>query len=273
PPPPDPPIVLHAGGKNAAHGRYGVVTTVEHNATHIGVEVLRKGGNAIDAAVAIAYALAVTHPSAGNIGGGGFMVIRLARGETQAIDFRESAPAVATTERVMAMLKDDAAIGYRSPGVPGTVAGLNLARERFGTRPLAELMAPAITLARKGHKLGTRQGLVLGWAWAKLKADPAARAIFGRGKEPLNEGDLIKQPDVAATLEAIAKDGNTAFYEGAIAKKIDEAMKKNGGYITAEDLRAYKAKVRKPLRFSYRGFTVDTMPPPSMGGIAFADIM
>src|SRR5262245_4979634 len=178
PPPPDPPIVLHAGGKNAVRGRYGVVTTVEHNATHIGAEVLKKGGNAVDAAVAIAYALAVTHPSAGNIGGGGFMVIRLASGETQTIDFRGSAPAVATTERVMSMLKDDAAIGYRSPGVPGTVAGLNLARERFGTRPLAELMAPAIALARKGHKLGARQGLVLGWAWAKLKGDPAARAIF-----------------------------------------------------------------------------------------------
>ena len=276
PPPatPDPPIALHAGGKNAVKGQYGVVTSVEHNASHVGAEVLRKGGNAVDAAVAMAFVLAVTHPSAGNIGGGGFMVIRLNGGETQTVDFRETAPAVVTTEKMMAMLKDDAAIGYRSPGVPGTVAGLALARERFGTRPLAELMAPAIALARKGHKLGARQGMVLGWAWPKLKADPAARAIFGRaGKKPLEQGDLIKQTDLAQTLEAIAKGGEAAFYEGPIAAKIDEAMKKNGGYITADDLRAYKAKIRKPRRFSSRGFTVDTMPPPSMGGVAFADIM
>jgi gamma-glutamyltranspeptidase / glutathione hydrolase len=252
------------------------VTSVEHNASRIGAEVLRRGGNAIDAAVATAYALAVTHPSAGNIGGGGFMVVRLHGGEAHVIDFRETAPTGMTTEKVLTMLDKDGAIGYRSAGVPGSVAGLNIARERYGTRPLAELLAPAIALAKKGHKLGARQGLVLSWQWPKLKNDPAARAIWGRGgagKEPLREGDLVKQPDLARTLEAIAKDGDKAFYEGAIAEKIARAMREHGGYITADDLKAYKAKQRVPLAFSYRGFDVLTMPPPSMGGVAFAQIM
>jgi len=272
PPPPDPPIALHAGGKNAVKGDAGLVTAVEPNATRIGIDVLAKGGNAVDAAVAIAYALAVTHPSAGNIGGGGFMLIRRANGEAFAIDFRETAPAAATAEKNKAML-DAGAIGYPSAGVPGTVAGMSLALEKFGTRPLAELIAPAINLAGKGHRLGPRQGLVLSWYWDKLKKDPAARAVYGHGKEPHKEGDLIRQPDLKKTLEAIAKGGPRAFYEGPIAEKIDKAMSAHGGLITAADLRAYKAKLRVPLRFSYRGFTVDTMPPPSMGGVAFAEIM
>src|SRR6185295_2010518 len=203
---------LHAGGKSAVKGEAGLVTTVEPNATRIGIDVLRKGGNAVDAAVAIAYALAVTHPSAGNIGGGGFMLIRRASGEAFAIDFRETAPAAATADKNKAML-DAGAIGYASAGVPGTVAGMSLALEKFGTRPLAELIAPAITLAKKGHRLGPRQGLVLSWYWDKLKKDPAARAVYGHGKEPLKEGDQIRQPDLQKTLEAIAKSGPKGFYE------------------------------------------------------------
>ncbi|MEJ7734947.1 MAG: gamma-glutamyltransferase, partial [Polyangiaceae bacterium] len=273
PPPPDPPLVLAGGGKRAVKGTHGAVTTVEANATRVGVQVLEKGGNAIDAAVAIAYVLAVTHPSAGNIGGGGFMMVRLASGEVHAIDFRETAPKTVTTERVLTMLDKDGAIGWRSAGVPGTVAGMGMARDRFGSRPLAELVQPAIDLARKGHKLGARQGLSLGWAWPKLSADPAARAIFGRGKKALAQGERIEQKDLARTLETIASGGERAFYEGPIAGKIDEAMRKNGGYVTAEDLRAYRPKLRTPLRFSYRGFTVDSMPPPSMGGVALAEIM
>lgn len=252
-----------------------MVTSVERNATRVGAEVLRKGGNAIDAAVAMGYVLAVTHPNAGNIGGGGFMLVRLASGESYSIDFRETAPASFTTEKLMSMLKNDGAIGYRSAGVPGSVAGLNLARDRFGTKPLAELLAPAIDLARKGHRLGPRQALVLSWQWPKLKLDRAARAVFGEpsGKEPIKEGHTVRQVDLARTLEAIAKDGNRAFYEGPIAQAIDKAMKANGGHITADDLKAYQAKERAPLRFSYRGFDVATTPLPSMGGIAFAEIM
>jgi gamma-glutamyltranspeptidase/glutathione hydrolase len=271
-PPPDPPIALHAGGKAAVRGEAGLVTSVEGNASQIGADVLQKGGNAVDAAVAVAFALAVTHPSAGNIGGGGFMLVRRASGEAVAIDFRETAPAAATAEKNKAML-DAGAIGYASAGVPGTVAGMSLALEKFGTRPLAELLAPAIALARKGHRLGARQALVLSWTWDRLRKDAAARAIYGHGKTPLKEGDVIVQPDLARTLEVIAKEGPKGFYEGPVAEKIDKAMSARGGLITARDLGAYKAKLRAPLRFSYRGFSVDTMPPPSMGGVAFAEIM
>ncbi|MDI1431868.1 gamma-glutamyltransferase [Polyangium sorediatum] len=274
PPPPDPPVALRPGGKRAVQGEAGLVTSVEKNATRIGATVLRRGGNAVDAAVAVAYALAVTHPSAGNIGGGGVMMIRLKSGETHFVDFRETAPAAgATTEKVLAMLDHDGGIGLRSAGVPGTVAGLSLALERFGTRPLAELLAPAIELAKKGHALGPRQALTLAWAWNKLEHDPAARAIWGKGKKPLAEGERVRQPDLARTLESIAKEGPRAFYEGFFARTIDEWMKKGGGYVTAKDMADYRAKLRAPLRFSYRGFSVETAPPPSMGGVAFAQIM
>jgi gamma-glutamyltranspeptidase/glutathione hydrolase len=249
-----------------------MVTSVETHATSIGVAVLEKGGNAVDAAVAVAYALAVTHPSAGNIGGGGFMLVRKASGETTAVDFRETAPALATAAKNKAML-DAGAIGYASAGVPGTVAGMSLALEKFGTRPLAELIAPAIALAKKGHKLGARQALVLGWNWDKLKKDPAARAIWGHGKDPWKQGDLVKQTDLARTLEAIAKEGPKGFYEGKVGEAIDHAMSAHGGLIAAADLKAYQARLRAPLRFAYRGFEVETMPPPSMGGVAFAQIM
>lgn len=272
PAPPDPPITLRGGGKHAVRGEAGLVTTVEPHATRAGAGVLRAGGNAIDAAVAVAFALAVTHPSAGNIGGGGFMIVRLASGETTAIDFREAAPAAATTAKNKAQL-DAGGVGYASAAVPGTVAGLILARDRFGTKPLADLIAPALALAKKGHKLGHRQAQVLSWSWGKLKRDPAARVVWGHGKKPHVEGDLVKQPDLAKTLAAIARDGKKGFYGGAVAAAFDRAMRAHGGLITVEDLAAYEAKIREPLRFSYRGFDVATMPPPSMGGIAFAEIM
>ncbi|WP_437316369.1 gamma-glutamyltransferase [Sorangium sp. So ce385] len=270
--PPEPPIALASGGARAVRGDAGLVTSVEEHATRAGADVLRRGGNAIDAAVAVAFALAVTHPSAGNIGGGGFMMVRLANGETQAIDFREAAPASVTTASNMAMVRAGAH-GYASAGVPGSVAGLALAHARFGTRPFAELLAPAISLARQGHRLGARQALTLRWAWPRLRTDRAASAIWGRGKGPLAQGELVRQLDLARTLETLAAEGPRAFYEGAIARKIAGAMRERGGHITEDDLRAYQAKWRAPLRFSYRGFTVDTMPPPSMGGVAFAEIM
>ncbi len=269
---PEPAIVLHGGGAEAAHGTSGVVTSVETNATRVGVEVLEGGGNAIDAAVAVGYALAVTHPSAGNIGGGGFMIVRLANGEVHAIDFREMAPAAATTEGILAMI-DAGGFGYASVAVPGTVAGLGYARDHFGTMPLATLVAPAIKLAREGYKLGHRQAELLAWAWPKLSSDVTARAVFGRGKNPLAEGHRLRQPGLAKTLEAIAARGNAGFYEGPIADQIAASMRAHGGLVTKDDLRAYAAKERSPLRFRYRGLDVDTMPPPSMGGVALAEIM
>jgi len=254
------------------HGEHGLVTSVEENASRIGADVLQKGGNAVDAAVAMAFVLAVTHPSAGNIGGGGFMMVRQPSGETYAIDFREVAPARATGEKMMAMI-DAGAIGYASTAVPGTVAGLLTARERFGSKPLAELMAPAIRLAEKGHRLTPRAALSLAWQWKKIKAHPETRKIFGRGDKPLSAGQHFKQTDLAKTLKRIADEGRDGFYRGRTAELIAEAMKKNGGDITEKDLAAYEVVVREPLRFNYRGFSVETTPPPSMGGIAIAQIL
>jgi gamma-glutamyltranspeptidase/glutathione hydrolase len=282
---PDPPIQLQGGGAQAVRGDGGVVTSVEAHASRAGADVLKRGGSAVDAAVATAFVLAVTHPSAGNLGGGGFMIVRArapraaddpsgahAEVEVVAIDFREVAPAAATDEKNRAQL-DAGAVGWASAAVPGTVAGLELAHARFGKLPWAELVAPAIALAKKGHKLGARQAAVLSWNWSKLVHDPAARAAYGHGKQALKEGDVWKQPDLARTLEAIAKEGAKGFYEGPVAAKIDAAMRAHGGLVTAEDLKRYKATSRAPLHFTYRGFDVDTMPPPSMGGVAFAETM
>lgn len=254
-------------------GEAGIVSSVESNATRAGTKILRAGGNAIDAAVAVAFALAVTHPSAGNIGGGGFMLIRLKSGEVHALDFREMAPALATAEKNEEQLAAGA-YGYLSAAVPGTVAGMALAHQQFGSRPWAELVAPSIGLARKGHKLSHRAAQSLAWHWPSLSKDPAVRTIFGKSKkQPRKEGETIQQPDLANTLEAIAKEGAKAFYEGDFAQKIDKAMREHQGLISAQDMGKYKAIFRKPLHFSYRGFEIDTMPPPSMGGIAFAQIM
>ncbi len=272
PPDPSPPLTLGTGGK--VHGAHGLVTSVDANATKAAVAVLERGGNAIDAAVTAAYVLAVTHPSAGNLGGGGFMLVRLANGESYAIDFREAAPAAVTTEKVLREV-EAGGYGWASTAVPGTVAGLDLARERFGTLPLADLVAPAIDLAKKGHVVSARAALSLRSQWDKLKADPSARAIFGKkgGKGPLEEGDRIVQRELAQTLADIAQHGDAGFYGGRVADLIEQSMKKNGGDVTKADLAAYAAKVRRPLSIKYRGFTIETMPPPSMGGIAVLETL
>jgi gamma-glutamyltranspeptidase/glutathione hydrolase len=272
PAPKSPRVALVPGGRDAVSGDGGLVTSVEPNATRAGLEVLRRGGNAIDAAVAVAFALAVTHPSAGNLGGGGFMIVRLANGEAHAIDFRETAPAAATADGIRAMVQSGG-LGWASAPVPGSVAGLVYARDKYGSRPLAELVAPAIDLARHGHHLGPRQGAVIGWSWAKLSMDPTARAVFGPHGHPLAEGDLVTQPDLARTLDAIAREGAKGFYEGPIAARIEKEMAAHGGLVTAADLGAYRVKEREPLRFAYRDLEVVTMPPPSMGGIALAEIL
>jgi gamma-glutamyltranspeptidase / glutathione hydrolase len=271
PPPPQPPLSLTPGGARAVSGEAGLVTSVEANATKVGVGVLERGGNAIDAAVAVAYALAVTHPSAGNLGGGGFMVVRLADGTVTTIDFREIAPKTATTEKVLKEI-DAGAIGWASVAVPGTVAGLELARERFGTVARSDLIAPAIRLAR-GHKLAPRAAQALAWQWEKLKLDPTASRIFGKGGKALAAGDRIVQKDLAQTLERIAEHGADDFYQGETARRIAASMKAHGADITPEDLGAYVPKERKALHFVYRGFEVDTMPPPSMGGLAIAETL
>jgi len=269
---PSPPIELTTGGKEAVSSSNGMVVSVDDNATRAGAQVLEDGGNAIDAAVTVGYVLAVTHPSAGNIGGGGFMIVRLASGESYAIDFREAAPAAATTAKVVAEV-NAGGVGYASVAVPGTVAGLNLARDKFGMKPLKTLLAPAIKLAKEGHKVSPRAAWSLKREWDKLKQDPATRAIWAGKKGALTAGERVVQKDLANTLSAIAAKGDAGFYQGPVAEMIESAMKKNKGDVTKADLAAYKPKLREPLRFSYRGFTVETMPPPSMGGIAVAETL
>jgi gamma-glutamyltranspeptidase/glutathione hydrolase len=270
-PAPNPPIRLALGGSKAASGTAGVVASVERNATRIGVDVLERGGNAIDAAVAVAFALGVSHPQAGSIGGGGFMLVRLASGETVAIDYRETSPAAANADTNKKMLAEGGR-GYGSAAVPGVVAGLALAHQRYGSLPWRELVMPAVGLARDGHPLGARQAQVLDWHWKKI-TDPTFRALFGHAGKALAQRQRLKQPALAKTLELVAERGREGFYAGDVAAKIERAMRSRGGTVTAADLGGYQAVVRPPLRFLYRGFEVHTMPPPSMGGIALTSIM
>jgi gamma-glutamyltranspeptidase/glutathione hydrolase len=248
-----------------------MVVSVEANATRAGARVLEMGGNAMDAAVATAYALAVTHPSAGNIGGGGFMLVARRGDPIVALDFRERAPGATNAAAFDAML-ESAARGPAASAVPGSVAGLNLASSRFGRLPLSEVLAPAIELARSGHALGARQALVLGWAWPELSRDAAASRIFGSRGAPLREGDWLVQHDLAETLERIQRHGDAGFYAGATARALILAMGSTG-LIRQRDLGSYRAILREPLGFAYRGFDVATMPPPSSGGVAVAMIL
>lgn len=234
--------------------------------------MLEAGGNAIDAAVAVGYALAVTHPSAGNLGGGGFMLISRKGEKTVAIDFREQAPAALTQAGFDAMI----ARGAREPkasGIPGTVAGLNLAHGSFGKLPLGVVVEPAIQLARNGHALGKRQAQVLGWTWPALKRDPAAKALYGNRERPLRQGQQLVQPALARVLERIAAQGNPGFYEGPTARAIVDYMTKRSGWISEDDLKGYRAKLREPLKTNYRGFDVEIMSPPSAGGVAVLQML
>jgi gamma-glutamyltranspeptidase / glutathione hydrolase len=248
-----------------------MVSSVEPHATEAGVRVLADGGNAADAAAAVAYALAVTHPSAGNLGGGGLALVRPPGGPTVAIDFREAAPAALTQARFDRMIAARA-VGPAAMGVPGTPAGLELLRARYGRLPRTAVVAPAIALARGGHRLGKRQALALGWAWPQLRRDPEARRIFGRAERPLGTGALLVQPDLAATLERLAASGGDGFYGGPTAAALT-GLGARGGLLDAADLRDYRAAVREPLTFSYRGVQVDVAPPPSAGGVAVAQML
>ena len=247
---------------------FGAVTSVEPHATRAGIAILEQGGNAIDAAVAVAYALAVTHPSAGNLGGGGFLLVRPKGGPTSALDFRESAPLALTRSRFDAMQRAGG-MGAASVGVPGSVAGLELAHDRFGRLPRSSVLAPAIELAR-GHTLGVHQAALLAGSFNALSLDPAARSIFGKDKKPLAAGQRFVQRDLAATLKRISEQGRDGFYLGPTASALSGLSR---GLITSADLAAYQAKWRDPLRFDYHGLTVEVMPPPSAGGVAVAQIL
>jgi gamma-glutamyltranspeptidase/glutathione hydrolase len=260
-----------------ARGAHGAVATAESHATEVGIAVLRDGGNAVDAAVAIALTLAVTHPQAGNLGGGGFLLIRMADGRATAIDFREKAPAGATADMYLrpdgTVDTDKVQYGCLAAGVPGSPAGLALALQKYGTRSLPQLAGPAIRLAREGFPVDQFLAADLREEREHLLRHPSTKAIFCRGDEPLRQGDLLVQQDLAATLERFAAEGPAGFYGGVTAERIVEQMRADGGRITAADLAAYAPVEREVVRGTYRGHEIVGMPPPSSGGIAVQQML
>ena len=258
----------------------GMVVAQEALAARIGVGILQKGGNAVDAAVAVGFAMAVTYPRAGNIGGGGFMVIHRAGGGDTVIDYRETAPgAINTTSFLDAQGNADPHKSRDSAlavGVPGTVAGLALAEAKYGSGQftLAELMAPAIALARDGIVVADDTADSLLIDRARLARWPSSAKIFLKADgNALGEGDRLVQPDLAATLAAIANSGPRAFYEGPVAEKLAAAVQAAGGVMTADDLKNYRATEREPVRGTYRGYDIVSMPPPSSGGVALIEML
>lgn len=252
-----------------------MVVAMEATAADVGVGVLQKGGNAVDAAVAVGFALAVTHPFAGNLGGGGYMLIRMADGRATFIDFRERAPEKASRNMYLDAKGDptrDSIEGWRSSGVPGTVRGFEMALSRYGTRQWADVMAPAIELASKGFPVS--YALAEGLKGSRsLASSPESTRIFQKNGAFFDVGETLVQPELAQTLERIAKNGAREFYEGETARRFAEEMAKHGGLITQSDLQAYKAIERTPLTGTYRGYTVITAPPSSSGGIALLEML
>ncbi len=258
----------------------GMVASQEAKATRIGVEILRQGGNAVDAAVAVGFALAVTLPRAGNLGGGGFMLVHVAsRNETVAIDYRETAPGAATEQMYLDERGEPDPRRSRDTGlsvaVPGTVRGLALALERYGSQhfTLADLIAPAERLAREGIVVDDDLADSLPRAAGRLGRFESTRAVFFNDARPFERGERLVQADLAATLAAIARDGPDAFYTGLTAERVAAAVREAGGIITPEDLAGYKAVVRAPVRGTYRGYDIASMPPPSSGGVHLIQIL
>jgi gamma-glutamyltranspeptidase/glutathione hydrolase len=249
----------------------GMVVSAHRLASEAGIEVLRNGGNAVDAAVAVGYALAVVYPVAGNLGGGGFMTLRLADGSSAFVDFRETAPAAATEDMYLdargAPLPQASTFGHRAAGVPGSVAGLEHARERYGSRNARTLIAPALSLAAEGFVLEAGDVALIDAAAAELGRDPAAAAIFLQDGKGPPAGTRLLQADLGRTLEAIATEGAAGFYQGPVATEIARASQAGGGLLTVEDLAAYRVRERAPVTCDYRGFTLISAPPPSSGGV------
>jgi gamma-glutamyltranspeptidase/glutathione hydrolase len=264
-----------AASQTPVGAEHGMVVSAHRLASKAGIDVLKSGGNAVDAAVAVGYALAVTFPEAGNLGGGGFMTVRFHDGRTAVIDFRETAPGAASAT----MYQDSngnpvparSRRGYLAVGVPGTVAGLELARIRYGTRPRAALMASAIRLARDGFVLDQGDADFLATGADEFRKDSPSAAIFLKRGQPWKPGQRLVQTDLARSLSLIAKNGATAFYSGPIAAKIVAASKAGGGILARGDLAAYKARELKPLECDYRGYHLISAPPPSSGGVVLCE--
>jgi gamma-glutamyltranspeptidase/glutathione hydrolase len=275
---PPQPVAAHASRTGpAVRSSHGMVVSATEYASRIGVGVLRAGGNAVDAAIATGFALAVTHPAAGNIGGGGFMVIRFPDGAVTAFDFRERAPLAAnprmfldSTGEYSSEIHHDS---YKAVGVPGTVAGFVKAHRTYGTGEWSRLVEPSVRLARDGFAVMPGLAESLRYAIARMRPYPASVAAFSNDGEPYRTGEIFRQPDLANTLERIMLEGHDGFYRGETAHLIAAEMRRGGGLITEEDLAAYEAYERVPIAGTYRGYDIISMPPPSSGGTALVEML
>ncbi|MFC2165562.1 gamma-glutamyltransferase [Acidobacteriota bacterium] len=272
-------LVGEEKGQGPVTGKNGMVVSVDEYASRVGVEILKKGGNAVDAAVAVGFALAVTYPPAGNIGGGGFMIIRDPEtGESTALDFREKAPGRATPDMYLddkdKYIQDRSIFGHLAVGVPGTVKGLELVMKKYGSLDWEEVVAPAIALAESGFRLNKKMAMSFNAVRIVKKAGKGFLKIFSKYDGSLfKEGEIFIQKELAESLRLIAKHGSDAFYRGQIADLIVRDMKKHGGLITKSDLLEYNAVFRKPVIGTYRGFEIVSMPPPSSGGTILIEML
>ena len=274
------PTTVSAASREPVRARNGIVASTNEVASRVGVDIMKRGGNAIDAAIAVAFALAVTHPAAGNLGGGGFMMIRLKNGKTTAIDYREMAPAAAThniyldQDGNLIQGEGGSLVGYRAAGVPGTVRGMELALKKYGSGKLSwsQLIEPARRLAN-GFTVTHTLARSLRGSNDYLSQYPETKRIYLNGGKFYNEGDLFRQPDLAATFARLQSAGPNEFYVGQTAKMIVDDVKRHNGLITIADMRGYVAKERKPVRGNYRGYEVISMPPPSSGGAVLIEML
>ena len=265
---PDEPLVT---------ARHGMVASAQHLGTEVGVDILKQGGNAIDAAVAVGYALAVVHPCCGNIGGGGFMTIHLADGHNLFLNFREKAPLAATPDMMQDasghVVKGRSTRTWLGVGVPGTVMGFDEALAKYGTMSLKQVIAPAIRLARDGFKLEAGDVRILNTSTDAFRKHPNVAAIFLNDGKPWQAGEVLRQPQLAHTLELIAAGGTRAFYDGPIAKAVVKASEANGGLLTMQDFRDYTVTWGKPVECEFHGFTIHSAPPPSSGGTTICETL
>jgi gamma-glutamyltranspeptidase/glutathione hydrolase len=267
--------------REPVRGRHGMVASTNEIASRVGVEIMKRGGNAVDAAIAVGFALAVTHPAAGNLGGGGFMMIRLKNGRTTAIDYREMAPAAAHRDVYLDkngnLIEGEGGslVGYRAAGVPGTVRGMELALKKYGSGKLtwSQLLEPARQLAANGFTVTYSLARSLHGSREYLSQYPETKRIYLRNGKFYQEGELFRQPELAATFARLQRFGPNEFYEGETARLIAADMKRHHGLMTLEDLRGYVAKERTPLRGNYRGHEIISMPPPSSGGAVLIEML
>jgi gamma-glutamyltranspeptidase / glutathione hydrolase len=271
------PLPAPIFGFHPVAARRGMVVSAEPLATDVGVQILKDGGNAVDAAVAVGLALAVTFPQAGNLGGGGFMLIRMASGESVVVDYREEAPGKASRNMYLNshgdLIPEASTLGARSVGVPGTVAGLALAEEKYGKLGWARVVRPALGLARNGFPMSYSLSRLLRLERDRLDKYEETRNVFLKGGQLYEPGETFRQPDLARTLRRILQKGPDGFYRGPVADALVATMKKHDGLIGLDDLAQYRAKIRKPLEGQFRGFRILTVPSPSSGGVALVEML